>query len=98
MSDEEHFTATGVVYQISSVSRTLYRSTSAAPSSAPSGGMDLNMMEEQPKSNTLVVFDDAGFRQLLIDSVVISSSNYNKWNWDVILRIVEGSSHTRQEV
>ena len=98
MNDEDHFAATGVVYQISSVSRTLYRTSSAAPAppAAPSTAapslhsLELSIVEEPPRMNNLVVFDDATFRQLLIDSVVISSSNYNKWKWDVILKIIEG--------
>ncbi|KAH8879840.1 hypothetical protein GQ53DRAFT_21512 [Thozetella sp. PMI_491] len=88
MDNEDHFNATGVVYQISSVSKTLYRS--AGPSLASSSHhMDL-IVEEQPKPATLVVFDDATFRQLLIDSAVISSSNFHKWDWDVVHKIIEG--------
>lgn len=91
---DDHYNASSIVYQISSVSRTLYRS-------APSGTMmgmlpssnsfnDLSMMDEQPKANASIVFDDATFRQLLVDSGVLNHSNYAKWNWDVILRIIDG--------
>ncbi|KAK0637233.1 Rapamycin-insensitive companion of mTOR, N-term-domain-containing protein [Bombardia bombarda] len=93
LKDENHFSATGVVYQISSVSKTLYRSTPTAytPSVIPSNNnMDLGILDEHPKSNTSANFDDATFRQLLIDSAVLSSSNYSKWNWDIILRLIEG--------
>lgn len=93
LRDENHFTATGVVYQISSVSRTLYRSTPVNYNTigTPSiNGMDLNLLEEQPKSSAAVTYDEATFRQLLIDSNVLSSSNYVKWNWDVVLKIIEG--------
>ncbi|ORY70006.1 Rapamycin-insensitive companion of mTOR, N-term-domain-containing protein [Pseudomassariella vexata] len=88
------FNATGVVYQISSVSRTLYRS---APSSFAAGNIPssstlehLGSIEETPKNSTLVNTDDATFRQLLIDSGVLSSSNPLKWDWDVTLKIIEG--------
>ena len=93
LKDESHFTATGVIYQISSVSKTLYRSAPSAytPSVIPSNSsMDLGIIDEHPKSNPSANFDDATFRQLLIDSVVLASSNPNKWNWDVILRLIEG--------
>ncbi|GAB1320840.1 hypothetical protein MFIFM68171_11050 [Madurella fahalii] len=90
LKDESHFIATGVVYQISSVSRTLYRSSPAAYLPSTQQNMDLGALDEHPRSNTAVNFDDATFRQLLIDSNVLSSSNYNKWNWDVILRLIEG--------
>ncbi|KAI1769575.1 Rapamycin-insensitive companion of mTOR, N-term-domain-containing protein [Hypoxylon sp. FL1150] len=91
---EAHFNATGIVYQISSVSRTLHRSSSAGYNAGylPSSSMLQNMghQEETPKANALVNTDDATFRQLLIDSGVLGHSNPSKWNWDVILRIIEG--------
>ncbi|KAI1484278.1 Rapamycin-insensitive companion of mTOR, N-term-domain-containing protein [Daldinia eschscholtzii] len=92
--DEAHFNATGIVYQISSVSRTLYRSspTGYAPGYLPSSSMLENMghAEEAPKANALLNPDDATFRQLLIDSGVLGHSNPSKWDWDVVLKIIEG--------
>jgi len=91
--DEAHFVATGIVYQISSVSRTLYRSspstwtTGALPSSA---SVDLALFDEQPKANASMSIDDATFRQLLLESGILSSSNFSKWNWDIVLKIIEG--------
>lgn len=92
--DEAHFNATGIVYQISSVSRTLYRSSPSgyAAGYLPSSSMLENMshVEETPKTNVIVNTDDATFRQLLIDSGVLGHSNPSKWNWDVVLKIIEG--------
>jgi hypothetical protein len=51
---------------------------------------DLTALEDQPKANSSVVFDDASFRQLLIDTGVLNHSNYTKWNWDVVLRVIDG--------
>ena len=92
--EEARFNATGIVYQISSVSRTLYRSS---PSGYTAGYLPssstiehLGPADEAPKTNTSVNTDDATFRQLLIDSGVLGSSNPSKWNWDVVLRIIEG--------
>lgn len=90
LRDESHFAATGVVYQISSVSKTLYRSSPSGYLPSTHHSMELNAYDDHPKSNTAVNFDDATFRQLLLDSNVLSSSNYTKWNWDVILRLIEG--------
>lgn len=93
MNDEAHFVATGVVYQISTVSRTLYRSLPTAPHSGAlpsSSGLDIGILDEHPKASAAMTFDDATFRQLLIDSAVLSSSNFGKWNWDVVLKIIEG--------
>lgn len=94
VGNENHFVASGIVYQISSVSRTLYRS---APSGTVSGALpssnsmaDLSSLEEQPKANSGVIFDDATFRQLLIDSGVLNHSNWTKWNWEIVIKIIDG--------
>ncbi|EFX02311.1 hr1-like Rho-binding repeat protein [Grosmannia clavigera kw1407] len=91
--DESHFIATGTVYQMSSVSKTLYRSAPsywASGSSVANSGIDFTLLDEQPKSGASMVFDEATFRQLLLESGVLSSSNFLKWNWDVVLRVIEG--------
>jgi rapamycin-insensitive companion of mTOR len=93
-SNEGHFNASGVVYQISSVSRTLYRSSPSAshPGTLPSSNSmgDLGLIEEQPKNPAAIIFDDATFRQLLIETNVLNSSNYTKWNWDIMHKVIEG--------
>ncbi|KAF4471419.1 hypothetical protein FALBO_1666 [Fusarium albosuccineum] len=92
--NQDRWIASGIVYQISSVSRTLYRS---APSGTMSGALpssnsmaDLTTLDDTPKSGPSVIFDDATFRQLLIDSNVLNSSNYAKWNWDTIIKVIDG--------
>ncbi|KAL2760914.1 hypothetical protein ACRALDRAFT_1078558 [Sodiomyces alcalophilus JCM 7366] len=89
--DDDRFISSGIVYQISSVSKTLYR-TSDASSSIGSASVDnLNLLnEEHQKSNPGVVIHDTVFRQLLVDSNVLNSSNYLKWNWDTILKMIDG--------
>ncbi|CAJ2506956.1 Uu.00g081420.m01.CDS01 [Anthostomella pinea] len=88
--DDTRFNATGIVYQISSVSRTLYRSSPSG--SAPSSNLVeiAGPVDETPKTSNTFNTDDATFRQLLIDSGVLSHSNPSKWNWEVVLRIIEG--------
>ncbi|KAH6661072.1 Rapamycin-insensitive companion of mTOR, N-term-domain-containing protein [Truncatella angustata] len=89
--DNTRFNATGVVYQISSVSRTLFRSSPSGLGLPSSASLDqLGSVEETPKNNASMNTDDATFRQLLIDSGVLGSSNPLKWNWDIVLRIIEG--------
>ncbi|KAH7037790.1 Rapamycin-insensitive companion of mTOR, N-term-domain-containing protein [Microdochium trichocladiopsis] len=93
-NDEARFNATGIVYQISSVSRTLYRSS---PSGLNSGYLPstrtierLGSVDETTRPGVSITTDDATFRQMLIDSGVLGSSNPTKWNWDVMLKIIEG--------
>ncbi|ATY59381.1 HR1 rho-binding [Cordyceps militaris] len=91
---DQHFVASSIVYQISSVSKTLYRS---APSETMAGILpssdsmiDFAALEAQHRANASLLLDDTTFRQLLVDSGVLNSSNYTKWNWDVIMKIVSG--------
>lgn len=89
--DDGRFHSTGVAYQISSVSRTLFRSSPTGLGLPSSATLDhIGSMEDAPKNNASMNTDDATFRQLLIDSGVLGSSNPLKWNWDVVLRIIEG--------
>lgn len=93
MKDDGHNVATGVIYQISRVSRTLFLSSSPSnfpPSAASNNSMDLASLEEQPRSNASAYYDEAAFRQLVLESGVLASSNYEKWKWDVVLKIIEG--------
>lgn len=91
---QNHFIASGIVYQISSVSRTLYRS---APSGTGFGAlpssnsmMDLVALEDQPKPASSILLDDSTFRQLVMESGVLNSSNYAKWNWEILIKIFDG--------
>jgi rapamycin-insensitive companion of mTOR len=93
--DEERYHATSTVYQIDSVTRTLYRSapssiTALTQSISDSGADTLARFDDTPKSNSNLTFDEATFRQMLLDTQVLSSTNYLKWNWDIILKIIEG--------
>lgn len=89
--DDSHFAATGLIYQISSVSRTLYRSTPAAITvgNVPSSNVP-NLAEEQQKATAQVSLDEGTARQMVVDSGVLTSSNYSKWNWEIILKLIEG--------
>jgi hypothetical protein len=94
---DDRFNATGTVYQISSVSRTLYRSapinTPALPS-ALHNNSDENLaatnLDTEPKPHLTVALDEATFRALIVETQVLSSVNPLKWKWDIILKIIEG--------
>ncbi|CAK7268001.1 hypothetical protein SEPCBS119000_002838 [Sporothrix epigloea] len=92
--DESHAVATGTVYQISSVTRTLYRSSPsywAGTGELAHNSVDFSsLLDEQHRAAASMSFDEATFRQLQLDSGVVNSSNPLKWDWDVILKIIEG--------
>ncbi|RFU77456.1 cytosolic regulator pianissimo [Trichoderma arundinaceum] len=92
--DHQSYIASSIVYQMSSINRTLYRS---APADSLAGIMpssdsmnDLALLDDQRKAGSAVAFDDATFRQLLIDTGVLNSSNYSKWNWENIIKVIDG--------
>lgn len=89
---EEHFDATGTVYQISSISRTLYRTTpsTAGPLTISNSSDALNGLEDAPKANPNLTLDETTFRALLVETQVVTSSNPLKWKWDIILKVIEG--------
>ena len=92
---DKRFDATGTVYQISSVSRTLYRSapinTPALPSSINNSDENLAIanLDLDPKPHVTVALDEATFRALIVETQVLSSVNPLKWKWDIILKIIE---------
>ncbi|KAI0998862.1 Target of rapamycin complex 2 subunit [Podosphaera aphanis] len=88
--DEERFDATATIYQISSVSRTLYRSSPSSIFNSAIHSENTEFREDQPKGNPNIILDETNFRQLLIESQVLSSTNPSKWKWDVILKVIEG--------
>lgn len=89
--DDERFISSGIVYQISQVSKTLYRMSDGLPGIASLSHDNLTMLaEEQQKGNPGVVIQDTVFRQLLVESNVLNSSNYLKWDWDTILKMIDG--------
>ncbi|CZR60039.1 related to sexual differentiation and meiosis protein ste20 [Phialocephala subalpina] len=91
---ESRYDATGTVYQISSVSRTLYRTAPSAAgaltNSVNNSNDNLANLEEQPKANPNLSLDETTFRQMLVETQVLTSSNSLKWKWDIILKVIEG--------
>ena len=98
--NDSSYVASGLVYQISSVSRTLYRSapTGSMPDALHTSSVmsDIAKLDEQHKNlaaGTNAV-DDPAFRQMLIDTHVLHSGNWRKWNWDTIIKVFDGPLHS----
>ena len=93
-TNKDRFDATGTVYQISSVSRTLYRtapvSTGILSNAASNSNENVAGLTDQSKINPGLALDENTFRQLLVETQVLSSTNAVKWKWDIILKIIEG--------
>ena len=89
--------ASGVVYQIDSVNRTLQRSGLASKSQVsitaiarqpdPVGS---SRPHEPTKTKLSVDMDEVHFRPLLLETQVLTTANYLKWKWDLIHDLIDG--------
>lgn len=93
---EERHVATGTLYQIDSVNRTLYRSAPTAVVSTINDAANtvnsdsIDHVDEPSKGGPGMLFDEATFRQMMIETQVLTHHNYLKWNWEMILKVIEG--------
>lgn len=90
---EERFVALGTLYQIDSVNRTLYRSepSSAHPNRANSvNEASASRKKDQAAVQQNVQMDEAHFRSVMLESGVLNHSNWTKWRWDIIQKMIEG--------
>jgi len=87
------YVASGTIYQLESVTRTLLRTGKSGgsvvnlPLSTSPGNRrtsDLNKDTLSPQ------IEEGHFRAVIMDTQVLATVNYSKWRWDLILKIIEG--------
>ncbi|MCJ1414186.1 hypothetical protein MMC32_000511 [Xylographa parallela] len=83
-----------IIYQVDSVNRTLYRTSAATTLTVnnklkPDNNNNQNTTDSS-KPKLSVDMDEIHFRSLLVETQVVSTVNYLKWKWDLILDIIEG--------
>lgn len=89
--------ASGMVYQIDSVNRTLQRS-GLASKAQQSLSFTTRSMEsdsfapsaEPSKTKLSIDMDELQFRSLLLETQVLTTANYLKWHWNLISNLIEG--------
>jgi hypothetical protein len=90
----DRFIASGTIYQIDSVNRTLYRSgpTALAGSKATVtiDSDSSNRTADQSKAQAGSQVDEGSFRLLMVETNVLNTVNFTKWRWDLIQQIIEG--------
>lgn len=92
---EEYPLASGMVYQIDSVNRTLYRSkietkTQSANSTRTQEHANSSRPSDPAKHKLSVDMDDVQFRSLVLETQVPATTNFLKWRWDLINDLIEG--------
>ncbi|KAK9477400.1 Rapamycin-insensitive companion of mTOR, N-term-domain-containing protein [Lipomyces japonicus] len=87
------FPASSAIYQIDKITKNLYRSV---PHMALGlrGVIDFNKGEpkrsELKKMKLGLHLDDTYFRSLLLETNVLSTKNYTKWNWETLIELLQG--------
>ena len=91
---------TAMIYQVERVSRTMHKSSvtpqgqfnaTNAMSTGRRRDRDGSFSTENTKPTKMSVdMDDATFRNTLIETQVLHTSNYVKWRWDLIQDLIEG--------
>ncbi|KAK4570442.1 hypothetical protein LTR86_002522 [Recurvomyces mirabilis] len=89
--DDERFQAVATVYQVDSINRTLYRSIAGKDASIKTGE-DSAAARVRAASKTQVnaAMDEGMFRQKMIDTQILNTVNYTKWDWAGIMELIEG--------
>lgn len=94
---QTHFNAISSIFQIDSLARTKYRSTLTPPTPTTAttkvddtSGSGSGGAVEQVKLKLGMQLDDAHFRQMLLDTQVLITNNYTKWQWDKLYELFQG--------
>jgi rapamycin-insensitive companion of mTOR len=83
--------ATATVYEVDRVNRTLYRSVAGQASQIQTKeDGSAARTRAASKSQVEASMDEAQFRQKMLDTGVLNTVNYNKWNWSLIQSLIEG--------
>jgi len=94
---EDRFLAVATVYQVDSVNRTLYRSLRTDGSPALSKSVSVTGLTqatakqaEQSRTTLPAAMEETQFRALMLDSQVLATVNFVKWDWDLISGMIDG--------
>ena len=91
---EDRFHALATVYQIDGINRTMQRMKSGQPAQNVQGAVDTTgaVARARATSKTQINpnMDDVQFRQKMLDTGVLGSVNYQKWDWNLIQDLIDG--------
>lgn len=90
---DDRFIALHTIYQVDSVNRTLYRFDAAnanAIKRSSSVDEDTSRQSEQAKTQQSLQITESVFRQMQIDTGVLSTVKFQQWRWEQIQAIIDG--------
>jgi len=87
---EYRFQAVATIYQVDSINRILYRSIIGQDAQVQYSEDASARNRATSKTQINAVMDETLFRSKMIDTQVLNTVNYTKWDWAVILELIEG--------
>ncbi|KAI5778923.1 Rapamycin-insensitive companion of mTOR, N-term-domain-containing protein [Geopyxis carbonaria] len=85
------FLASAAVYQIDSLNRTLHRSLpSNTPQRAAVEEEKRGQRQVELKMKLNMTIDDRHFSNLIVDTGVLNTKSYTKWNWEALNEMIQG--------
>ncbi len=93
LESDKHAVASGMVYQVDSINRNLYRTprTQLRQLNPQDGELrESARVADQTSATLSVQIDEVQFRTIMVDTQVLNTVNFLKWRWDLIHEIVEG--------
>lgn len=98
--EEADAPASGMIYQIDRVGRTIHRSSLSTKPQVPLTAVGSGVRPSDPsnpsrpsdaaKSRMSVDMDELRFRSILLETQVLTTVNHLKWRWDLINDLIEG--------
>ena len=86
LDGEDSLITSAAVFQIDKISRTISKARSAKEISDSKD----SSVPMQVKVKMGVQIDDASFRQLLMDTQVLTTKTFTRWNWDALTELIQG--------
>ncbi|KAF2860263.1 hypothetical protein K470DRAFT_276999 [Piedraia hortae CBS 480.64] len=82
-----HFHAVSTVYQVDSINRTLQRSLAE---SGQAGSASSARTRAASRAQTTVMTDETSFRSKVVETGVLQTVNFTKWDWKLIQELIDG--------
>ncbi|KAK9473420.1 Rapamycin-insensitive companion of mTOR, N-term-domain-containing protein [Dipodascopsis tothii] len=85
------FAASTAIYEIEKITSNLTRAALEVPTSRREiGDPVVTDKKRDLKVKLSLHLDDTYFRTLLMETQVLSTKNYTKWNWDILIELMQG--------
>lgn len=85
-STDDSGMTSNAIFQIDKISRTIYK----AHNTKPADETTKDPVPREVKVKMGAQMDDASFRQLMMDTQVLATKTFTRWNWDALTELIQG--------